>query len=125
MPRKHSSKRRQRGGLFGFGESDSSSTGSSNGSWFSGLTSSASGLTSKFKNPFSSQPASTSPSVVQPQQATTMMTSESASSYGGKKRKTRKMRGGYSDNVSASSLASNSASLKGGKSRKRRQSRKR
>jgi hypothetical protein len=117
MPKRHS--RRQRGGLFGFGESSASD--SSTGSWLSGLSSSASSWKDKIKNPFAS-----SPSVVQPQQATTsMMSNPSAvgSAYGGKKSKKRRMRGGYSDNVSASSLAYNAASLTGGRRTRRHKSR--
>ncbi len=104
MPKRNRRSKRMRGGMWPFSSSDGTDSSSSDGAgWMDSLkknASSASGwLTSDSATPIAS--AST--------------TENSTSTYGGKrgKRKSRRMRGGYSDNMSTTNLASSAAPYSG------------
>ena len=106
MPRSKRSRRnkKMRGGLFGWGEGDSSGTDSSIGSWFSGLTEKAKSATGSTSSWFSSAPAAPESAPQQDPYAQPMQ--------GGKRRR-RRMRGGYSSSSGNSSLANNAESYSG------------
>ena len=120
MPKRNRSKK-MRGGLFGFFEDEKKTPAygsSSDKGWMDSATSMfSSGPTSPANNSFSS-PSSTYPSnnsYSAPPPSSTYPSSFSANSYGGKRRKrrSRRMRGGYSDNVSMTNLASRAAPFSG------------
>lgn len=113
MPKsKHRRTKKMRGGLFGFGEGDSSGSGESSGvgSFFSGLTNKAKSATGSASSWFSSAPAEEAPAEAQSQPG-------APASYGGRRHR-RTIRGGYHSSTGNSNLANN-ASTYGG-SRKRR-----
>jgi hypothetical protein len=103
MPKRNRSKRNKKGGFLGFGE-DSSSSGPS---WYEKAKGSTSGWFS------SSTPAPATPPTGQyptTQYPTTQYPT------GGRRRR-RKMRGGYSDNMSTTNLASSAAPFSGSTAR--------
>jgi hypothetical protein len=111
MPKRNRSRSRRmrRGGLFGWGESTPDVTSST------GSTGSDSGLTSWFSStkkpaPPSPYPASQAqsqynPSTSQYNPSTSQYNPSSQPNYGGKKRRSKRMRGGYSANSSSTSLS--------------------
>ena len=126
MPRRH---RKMKGGFL-------ESLGSTLSGWGSSISQSASNAYNKTKNATSSAYSSTptpttstsytptsTPTSTQTSTPTTSTshtpTSTSTTSYtpsgayGGKKRKSRKMRGGYSNNVALNSLAANASPISG------------
>lgn len=112
MPRRNRSKK-MRGGLFGFFEEKEKGPNSQESAgWFDSLTKSANSATGSASNWFSSNtpPTATPPPV---------NNSYQPPAYGGKRRrhKSRRMRGGYSDNVSMTNLASRAAPFSGATAR--------
>ena len=104
MPKRNRRSKRMRGGLLGFFEGDGTDSTSSDGAgWMDSLKKNASSASGWLT---SSDTASTTPS-------TTPTPSASATTYGGRKRKSRKMRGGYSDNMSTTNLASKASPYSG------------
>ena len=122
----------KKGGFLGFGESTTSnvptsdmfgSIGSTLSGWGSSLSNSASTALNKTKNAYSSATGSSSytpptpsytPSYTPPTPPTPSYTPSYASSFGGKnksRRRSRKMRGGYSDNIALTGLAASAASI--------------
>ena len=119
MPKRNRSRRMRRGGLFGWGESTPTASGSSTGSdsgltsWFSSTKKPAppspypssqsqyNPSTSQY-NPSTSQ---YNPSTTQYNPSTTQYNPSSQPNYGGKKRRSKRMRGGYHSNSSSSSLS--------------------
>ena len=98
MPKRNRRSKRMRGGLLGFFEGDGTS---SNGEgWYDSLKKNASSASSWL----TTDTDSTTP---------TTPTPTPTSTYGGRKRKSRRMRGGYSDNMSMTNLASRAASFSG------------
>ena len=98
MPKRNRRSKRMRGGLLGFFEGDGSS---SNGEgWYDSLKKNASSASTWL----TTDTDSTTP---------TTPTPTPTSTYGGRKRKSRRMRGGYSDNMSMTNLASRAASFSG------------
>ena len=107
MPKRNRSRRMRRGGLFGWGESTPTASGSSTGS--------DSGLTSWFSStkkpappsPYPSSQAQSqyNPSTSQYNPSTSQYNPSSQPNYGGKKRRSKRMRGGYHSNSSSSSLS--------------------
>ena len=90
--------------------------------WGSSLTQSASNLWEKTKQATSSLSSSATSNNSPPSYATpsnnsppsyATPTNNSPPSYGGKTRRKRRMRGGFKDNTTSSSLAANSASFSG------------
>ena len=128
MPRRH---RKMKGGFL-------ESLGSTLSGWGSSISQSASNAYNKTKNATSSAYSSattpttstsytptstptTSTSYTPTSTPTTRPTTSTSTStpsgaYGGKKRKSRKMRGGYSNNVALNSLAANASPISGIKS---------
>ena len=100
MPRRH---RKMKGGFL-------ESLGSTLSGWGSSISQSASNAYNKTKNATSSAYSSTT------RPTTSTSTSTPSGAYGGKKRKSRKMRGGYSNNVALNSLAANASPISGIKS---------
>ena len=118
MPKRNRnrSKRSKKGGFLGFGEDSTGSSGSSSGTgWFDSLKK-KSGSASSW---FSSDPAPATPPATPPPTPPTTTPPPNppptTSSFGGKMRrhKSRRMRGGYSDNVSMTNLASRAAPFSG------------
>ncbi len=127
MPRRH---RKMKGGFL-------ESLGSTLSGWGSSISQSASNAYNKTKNatssayssattpttstsytPTSTPTTSTSytPTSTPTSTPTTSTSTTSSGAYGGKKRKSRKMRGGYSNNVALNSLAANASPISGIKS---------
>lgn len=100
MPKRNRRSRRMRGGMWPFSSSDGTDSTSSDGAgWMDSLKKNASSASGWLT---SSDTAST-PSA----------TENTTSTYGGRKRKSHRMRGGYSDNMSTTNLASRAASFSG------------
>jgi hypothetical protein len=127
MPRRH---RKMKGGFL-------ESLGSTLSGWGSSISQSASNAYNKTKNatssayssattpttstsytptPTSTSTPTTSTSHTPTTRPTTSTSTTSSGAYGGKKRKSRKMRGGYSNNVALNSLAANASPISGIKS---------
>jgi hypothetical protein len=103
MPKRNRRSKRMRGGMWPFSSSDGTDSSSSSGDgWFGSLKKNASSA-SGWLTSGSATPTTTTPSY----------TGNTASTYGGRKRKSRRMRGGYSDNVSLTNLASRAAPYSG------------
>ena len=100
MPKRNRRSKTMRGGLLGFFEGDGTSSNSDG--WFGSLK----------KNASSASGWLTSGSAT-PTTTTSSYTGNTASTYGGRKRKSCKMRGGYSDNMSMTNLASHAAPFSG------------
>ena len=118
MPRRH---RKMKGGFL-------DSLGSTLSSWGSSISQSASDAYNKTKNAASSAyssvttpsySSSTTPSYTTSSYSAPLTNNTSympSSSYGGKKGKSRKMRGGYSNNIALTGLAANASPISGIKS---------
>jgi hypothetical protein len=101
MPKRNRRSKKMRGGLLGFFEGDGTDSSSSNGEgWYDSLKKNASSASSWL----TSDSATTAPAATEAPPAPT---------YGGRKRKSRRMRGGYSDNMSMTNLASRAAPFSG------------
>jgi hypothetical protein len=116
MPKRNRSKK-MRGGLFGFfeGKEEKPAYGSSSEKgWMDSATSMFS--SEPAKKPYSAPPADKPYS---PPPPTTPPPTYQSPGYGGKRRKhkSRRMRGGYSDNVSMTNLASHAAPFSGATAR--------
>ena len=123
MPRKH--RKMKKGGLLGFGESnpnDYSSSDSGSGSgmfgsvgstlsgWGSSISDTASSAWNKTKSATSGaydSATGTTPSTTYPSTTSTL---------GGKRKRSRKMRGGFSDNTPTTGLAAHASPISGVKS---------
>ena len=102
MPKRNRRSKRMRGGMWPFSSSDGTDSTSSDGAgWMDSLKKNASSASGWLTS--SSDTTSTTPST----------TPSDTSTYGGRKRKSRRMRGGYSDNMSTTNLASRAASFTG------------
>ena len=118
MPRRH---RKMKGGFL-------DSLGSTLSSWGTSISQSASDAYNKAKNAassaYNSTPSYTSTSTTTPTTmtsttmtpTTTTPTTTPSGAYGGKKGKSRKMRGGYSNNIALTGLAANASPISGIKS---------
>jgi hypothetical protein len=95
------------------------SLGSTLSSWGSSISQSASDTYNKAKNAassaYNSTPSYTSTSTTTSSYTPTTTTTPSGA-YGGKKGKSRKMRGGYSNNIALTGLAANASPISGIKS---------
>ena len=118
MPRRH---RKMKGGFL-------DSLGSTLSSWGTSISQSASDTYNKAKNAassaYNSTPSYISTSTTTPATmtsttmtpTTTTPTTTPSGAYGGKKGKSRKMRGGYSNNIALTGLAANASPISGIKS---------
>ncbi len=111
MPRRH---RKMKGGFL-------ESLSGTLSSWGSSISQSASDTYNKAKNAASSAYSSaTSPTSYTPTSTSYTPTSTASytpsGAYGGKKGKSRKMRGGYSNNIALTGLAANASPISGIKS---------
>jgi len=98
MPKRNRRSKKMRGGLLGFFEGDGTS---SNGEgWYDSLKKNASSASTWLTTDTGSSTPSDSTTTTSP-------------TYGGRKRKSRRMRGGYSDNMSMTNLASRAAPFSG------------
>ena len=116
MPRRH--RKMKKGGFLGFGESSPTDSGSSMfgsigntlSGWGSSISDSASSAYNKTKNAVT---GTTSSSYVPP--PSTPLPSTSSTGYLGgrmsRRKRSRKMRGGYSDNIAITGLASSAAPI--------------
>jgi hypothetical protein len=114
MPKKHRSKKMRGGWDWPWGKKEESTYGSSDGSgsgmWDS-FTKSVGSITDSASSMVSSSPStSTTPN-------STTNTYQPPVSGGKRRRKSHRMRGGYSDNVSMTNLASRAASFSGATAR--------
>ena len=99
MPKRNRRSKRMRGGLLGFFEGDGTS---SNGEgWYDSLKKNASSASSWLTSDSSTDTSTPTPPPPAP------------TTYGGRKRKSHRMRGGYSDNMSTTNLASRAGSYSG------------
>jgi len=108
MPKRNRRSKTMRGGLLGFFEGDGTASSSSDGDgWFGSLKKNASSASGWF--------TSDSAAPTTPTPTPTSYTGNTASTYGGKRRKRKscKMRGGYSDNISTTNLASSASPYSG------------
>ena len=123
MPKRNNSKKMRGGWDWPWGKKEenaydsSNPDGSSASGWFDSLKQSASSATGTASSWFSSSATPTTSPTSTPMPTTTP--TQSSSITGGKKRrhKSRRMRGGYSDNVSLTNLASRAASFSGSTAR--------
>ena len=109
MPKRNRNRRskRMRGGMWPFSSSDGTDSSSSNGEgWYDSLKKNASSASGWLTSDSAATPNPTPT-------PTPSTTENSTSTYGGRKRKSRRMRGGYSDNVSLTNLASRAAPFSG------------
>jgi len=98
MPKRNRRSKRMRGGMWPFSSSDGTDSTSSDGAgWMDSLKKNASSASGWLT---SSDTASATPSAT-------------ATTYGGRKHKSRRMRGGYSDNMSTTNLASKASPYSG------------
>ena len=103
MPKRNRNRKskRMRGGMWPFSSGDETDSSSSNGEgWYDSLKKNASSASGWLT---SDSAATATPAAEAPP----------AQTYGGRKRKSRRMRGGYSDNVSLTNLASRAAPFSG------------
>ena len=105
MPKRNRRSKRMRGGMWPFSGDGSDSSSSNGEGWMDSLK----------KNASSASGWLTSDSATPTTTTTTSTTENSTSTYGGKRRKqkSRRMRGGYSDNMSMTNLASRAAPFSG------------
>jgi hypothetical protein len=112
MPKRH--RKMKKGGFLGFGESTPTTSGSSMfgsigdtlSGWGTSISNSASSAYNKTKNAVTgSSSSSYVPSPSAPP------TTTSSSGYMGGRKRSRKMRGGYSDNISLTGLASTASPI--------------
>ena len=119
MPRRH--RKMKKGGFLGFGESSPTDSGSGSSmfgsigstlsGWGSSISDSASSAYNKTKNAVSGNSSS---SYVPPPPPPTPTTSSSSGYMGGRmsrRKRSRKMRGGYGDNISLTGLAASAAPI--------------
>ena len=107
MPRRH---RKMKGGFL-------ESLGSTLSGWGSSISQSASNAYNKTKNATSSAYSSaTTPTTSTSYTPTSTASYTPSGAYGGKKGKSRKMRGGYSNNIALTGLAANASLISGIKS---------
>ncbi len=118
--RKNKSKR-MRGGfdmssLNPFGSSEGTTSTSSGTSWLGSLTEKAKSATGSASGWFSSTPTTTTPSYSPPAPAPPAANAPAANApaYGGRR---RRMRGGYSSNISTTNLAASAGSFSGSTAR--------
>lgn len=105
MPKRNRRSKKMRGGMWPFSSSDGTEAASSNGSgWFDSLKKNASSASGWLTSSSDTSGSSATPA---PAPAPT------TSTYGGRKHRSHKMRGGYSDNMSLTNLASRAASFSG------------
>jgi hypothetical protein len=118
MPKKHRS-RKMRGG-WPWDKEEQGSSSSEGSGWFDSLKKSASSATGSATSWFSSSTPTTSTTTTpSPTPSPTPTPTPTSSVFGGKGRrhKSRRMRGGYSDNVSMTNLASRAAPFSGSTAR--------
>jgi len=118
MPKKHRS-RKMRGG-WPWDKEEQGSSSSEGSGWFDSLKKSASSATGSATSWFSSSTPTTSTTTTpSPTPSPSPTPTPTSSVFGGKGRrhKSRRMRGGYSDNVSMTNLASRAAPFSGSTAR--------
>ena len=116
MPKRNKKNRskRMRGGWPWDSASGTDSTSSSGTGWFDSLKKNASSATGSTSGWFSSATPTPAPA---PAPAPAPSDTPPPSVTGGKKRRSRRMRGGYSDNISTNNLAASAGAFSGSTAR--------
>lgn len=100
MPKRNRRSKKMRGGVWPFSSSDGTDSSSSSGEgWMESLKKNASSASNWLTSDSSASTAPAAP--------------PASPAYGGRRRKSRRMRGGYSDNMSLTNLASRAAPFSG------------